>query len=123
SSGGHTLARRTLVQIAAGPHGLPATSKPKPKPKVKQKPKAKPAAHAPSAKTTQAEKPVSVVVAATLDRRIQTRLGKTTRLVPARPEQTFALVSDPRRNVQVVVLDADRYGLRAVHDIRLVFPR
>ena len=34
----------------------------------------------------------------------------------------FTLTGDPARNVQVIVINADEYGLSIVHDLRTVFP-
>jgi hypothetical protein len=46
-----------------------------------------------------------------------------TRLIQAtNGDDPFTVTGDPKRNVQVVVVDADQYGLSLVHDLRTVFP-
>ena len=40
----------------------------------------------------------------------------------ANPDQTFALVASARRNVGVVVVDVDAYGVMFVGDLHTVFP-
>jgi hypothetical protein len=92
--------RRIQVNIAAGTRGLPPASKVAPQS---------------GSQTT-----VSVIVAATLNGKLSVSAG--TKLIPAKPASAFALVAQPGRNVQVLVIDVHRYGLRPVRDIRLVFP-
>ncbi|HVM70056.1 MAG TPA: hypothetical protein VM204_09525, partial [Gaiellaceae bacterium] len=49
--------------------------------------------------------------------------GSGARIVAtATPHDTFLLVASNGRNVGVVVVDADRYGMRFVRDLRTVFP-
>ena len=49
--------------------------------------------------------------------------GTGARLVAtATPDQTFALTASTARNVGVVVVDVDAYGLGFVSDLRTVFP-
>jgi hypothetical protein len=48
--------------------------------------------------------------------------GKGAKLVAATGDSTFALVADPKNNVQVVVVDLDQYPVSLVHNLRLVFP-
>src|SRR5438132_483696 len=46
-----------------------------------------------------------------------------TRVIQAAdPGVTFAATGSPQKNVQVVVVDADQYGLGFVRDLRTVFP-
>ena len=40
----------------------------------------------------------------------------------ATPERTFALLSAQNRNVDVVVVDVDRFGIQFLRDLRTVFP-
>jgi hypothetical protein len=44
------------------------------------------------------------------------------RLLAATSDSAFELAADPRRNVQVIVVDADQYSLSFVRDLRTVFP-
>jgi DNA-binding NarL/FixJ family response regulator len=44
------------------------------------------------------------------------------RYVASTGDSTFALTGDPNRHVEVIVVDADQYGLGLVHDLRTVFP-
>ena len=55
---------------------------------------------------------------------IQPRLsGSGARIVAtATPDQTFALTASAARNIEVVVVDVDTYGLGFVSDLRAVFP-
>jgi DNA-binding NarL/FixJ family response regulator len=49
--------------------------------------------------------------------------GKDVRVVgQTTPEQTFALAASAARDVGVVIVDADAYGLNFVTDLRTVFP-
>jgi DNA-binding NarL/FixJ family response regulator len=49
--------------------------------------------------------------------------GTGTRVVAtATPDQTFALTASAARNIGVVVIDVDAYGLGFVADLRTVFP-
>jgi len=45
-----------------------------------------------------------------------------TRFVAATGDSAFALTGDWKRNVQVIVVDADQYPLSLVHNLRTVFP-
>jgi DNA-binding NarL/FixJ family response regulator len=57
---------------------------------------------------------------AVLQRRLS---GTNTRVVAtATPDQTFALTASTARNIGVVVVDVDAYGLGFVADLRTVFP-
>ena len=49
-------------------------------------------------------------------------LGSGTRVVPAIGEETWTIAGSQNRNVQVIVVDVDRYGLQLVRDLRTVFP-
>jgi len=44
------------------------------------------------------------------------------RLVASTGDSAFALTGDPKRNVQVIVVDADQYPLSLIHNLRIVFP-
>ncbi|HEV7134091.1 MAG TPA: hypothetical protein VGN27_10215, partial [Gaiellaceae bacterium] len=44
------------------------------------------------------------------------------RLVASTGDSAFALTGSPKQNVQVIVVDADQYGLGLVRDLRTVFP-
>jgi hypothetical protein len=48
--------------------------------------------------------------------------GTNTRLVAAAGDRAFDLAGDTRRNVQVILVDVDRYGMSLVRDLRTVFP-
>jgi hypothetical protein len=49
-------------------------------------------------------------------------LGAGTKVVSAVGEETWAITGAQDRNVQVIVIDVDRYGLQLVRDLRTVFP-
>jgi hypothetical protein len=92
--------RRIQVNIAAGLRSLPAASKVTPQ--------------------DGSQSTVGVIVAAAIKGKLSLSTG--TKLIPATPASAFALVAQSGRNIQVLVIDAHRYGLRPVRDIRLVFP-
>src|SRR5207253_8759911 len=49
--------------------------------------------------------------------------AKKTRLIQAsNSDDPFTVTGDPARNVEVVVVDADQFGLGLVRDLRTVFP-
>jgi hypothetical protein len=48
--------------------------------------------------------------------------GKGARIVAATADSTFALIANPKNNVQVIVIDLDQYPVSLVHNLRLVFP-
>jgi outer membrane protein OmpA-like peptidoglycan-associated protein len=50
------------------------------------------------------------------------KLRGTTRLTATTTSSLFSMIASPNRNVQVVVVDVDRFGLQPVSDLRLVFP-
>jgi methionine-rich copper-binding protein CopC len=101
TSGGQTARQRILVRINAG--ATTTTRKPR--------------------TTTPVEKPVDVLIAGTsVSVQIARGLPPTTRILRANLSTLFALVASKSRNVQVVVIDVSRYGLRPVSDLRLVFP-
>jgi hypothetical protein len=49
-------------------------------------------------------------------------IGNGARVVPAIGEDTWAIAGSQERNVQVIVVDVDRYGLQLVRDLHTVFP-
>ena len=49
-------------------------------------------------------------------------IGNGTRVVPAIGEDTWTIAGSQERNVQVIVVDVDRYGLQLVRDLHTVFP-
>ena len=54
---------------------------------------------------------------------IERGLGKGMEVVPAAVgEDAWTLTGAPNRNVEVIVVDVDRYGLQLIRDLRLVFP-
>ncbi len=66
---------------------------------------------------------VEVVLAVDISRGATTISSSADRVVShATPERTFALLSSPARNVQVVVVDVDRFGIQFLRDLRIVFP-
>jgi hypothetical protein len=71
-----------------------------------------------------ATKPVDVILTGdTLPKELPIETAQQQRLVPATSsDTTFSVTGDPKRNVQVIVVDADEYGLSLVHDLRTVFP-
>ena len=50
------------------------------------------------------------------------RLGRATRLANTTTASLFSMIASPGRNVQVVVIEVDRFGVRPIADLRLVFP-
>ncbi len=44
------------------------------------------------------------------------------RVLPGSDQSSFDIAADPARNVQVIVVDADEYGLELVRNLRTVFP-
>jgi hypothetical protein len=75
-------------------------------------------------KRVPARKPVDVVLTGdALPKKLPIRTAQRQRLVPATSSETaFSVTGDPKRNVQVIVVDADEFGLSLVHDLRTVFP-
>jgi hypothetical protein len=71
-----------------------------------------------------ATKPVDVILTGgTLPKELPIQTRQAQRLVPATSsDNAFAVTGDPKRNVQVIVVDADEYGLSLIHDLRTVFP-
>ena len=45
-----------------------------------------------------------------------------TRLIASTGDSAFSLTGDPKRNVEVIVVDVDQYSLSLVRDLRTVFP-
>ena len=71
------------------------------------------------------KKPLQIVLASTGNnsKEIEARLDKGMEVVPAAVgEDTWTLTGAPNRNVEVIVVDVDRYGLQLIRDLRLVFP-
>jgi hypothetical protein len=78
-----------------------------------------------TAKPVQPEKPLQVVLASTGNngREIERGLSKGMEVVPAAVgEDAWTLTGASDRNVEVIVVDVDRYGLQLIRDLRLVFP-
>jgi DNA-binding NarL/FixJ family response regulator len=71
-----------------------------------------------------ATKPVDVILTGeSLPKELPIQTAQEQRLIPATSgDTTFSVTGDPKRNVQVIVVDADEYGLSLVHDLRTVFP-
>jgi hypothetical protein len=70
-------------------------------------------------------KPVEIVLAGSADSRNGIALGiasPTAHLIPAALESTFTLAGNTSRNVGVVIVDVDRYGVGFVKDLRTLFP-
>jgi hypothetical protein len=75
--------------------------------------------------TKHAPKPatVDVVLAGSdLPKQLPTVTKREPRVVATSGESTFALTGDPARNVEVVVIDADQYGIDLIRNLRTVFP-
>ena len=69
----------------------------------------------------QSRKPIEVVLAAGAKHSLKP--GRTVRVVGrASPDQTFELAASVSRNVGIVVVDADAYGVGFVGDLHTVFP-
>jgi hypothetical protein len=67
------------------------------------------------------KRPVEVVLTGA-STEIGRSIGNGARVVPAVGEDTWALAGSQERNVQVIVVDVDRYGLQLVRDLHTVFP-
>jgi hypothetical protein len=69
-------------------------------------------------------RPVEVVLTggSSMRRDIAASVGKGLRVTAALDEDTWTLTGSTSRNVQVVLVDVDRFGLELVRDLRLVFP-
>ncbi|HTZ05171.1 MAG TPA: PASTA domain-containing protein [Gaiellaceae bacterium] len=66
---------------------------------------------------------VDVVVAGTqLPKKLPNGTKTAQRVVAGSDSSTFTIAANRRRNVQVVVVDVDEYGVRLIHNLRLVFP-
>jgi hypothetical protein len=71
-------------------------------------------------------RPVDVVLAgaSNMRREIELDLDKRLRVTAASgDDDAFGLAGSSRRNVRVMVVDADRYGIGLVRDLAAVFPR
>jgi DNA-binding NarL/FixJ family response regulator len=55
-------------------------------------------------------------------RDIAAGVGRAVRVTAALDEDTWTLTGSNARNVQVVLVDVDRFGLQLVRDLSLVFP-
>ena len=77
------------------------------------------------AKPVHPKKPLQIVLASTGNnsKEIERGLDKGMEVVPAAVgEDAWTLTGAPNRNVEVIVVDVDRYGLQLIRDLRLVFP-
>jgi hypothetical protein len=76
-----------------------------------------------SAKSLKPPHNSDVVLAGTdLPKQLPTAPKERRRLVASTGDSTFTLTGDPKRDVEVIVVDADQYGLGLVRDLRTVFP-
>jgi hypothetical protein len=77
-----------------------------------------------AAPKTPATKPVDVILAGeTLPKQLPVPTSQEQRLISATSGETaFSVTGDPKRNVEVIVVDADEYGLSLIRDLRTVFP-
>jgi hypothetical protein len=68
--------------------------------------------------------PIEVVLAggSGMHNDIAAGLGGRVKVTSAVEEETWTFTASPSRNVQVIVVDVDRYGLELVRDLRTVFP-
>ena len=67
---------------------------------------------------------VDIVVAGTqLPKKLPTVTRQARRIVSGSDSSSFTMSASLKRNVQVVVVDVDEYGVRLVHNLHLVFPR
>ena len=76
-------------------------------------------------KPVRPKKPLQIVFASTGNnsKEIESGLSKGIEVVPAAVgEDTWTLTGASNRNVEVIVVDVDRYGLQLIRDLRLVFP-
>ena len=76
-------------------------------------------------KPVRPKKPLQIVFASTGNnsKEIERGLSKGIEVVPAAVgEDTWTLTGASNRNVEVIVVDVDRYGLQLIRDLRLVFP-
>jgi hypothetical protein len=67
------------------------------------------------------KRPVEIVLTGA-STEIARGIGNGARVVPAVGEDTWAIAGSQERNVQVIVVDVDRYGLQLVRDLHTVFP-
>jgi hypothetical protein len=77
-----------------------------------------------TAKRVPTKKPLQIVLAGTGNsKEIERGLDKGMEVLPAAVgEDAWTLTGDSNRNVEVIVVDVDRYGLQLIRDLRLVFP-
>ncbi len=76
-------------------------------------------------KPVRPKKPLQIVLASTGNngKEIERGLSKGIEVVPAAVgEDTWTLTGASNKNVEVIVVDVDRYGLQLIRDLRLVFP-
>ena len=66
---------------------------------------------------------IDIVIAGTkLPKQLPTSLKVAQRFVSGDETTSFVIAASKSRNVQIIVVDADEYGARMVHNLRLVFP-
>ena len=78
-----------------------------------------------TAKPVQPKKPLQIVLASTGNngKEIERGLDKGMEVLPAAVgEDAWTLTGASNRNVEVIVVDVDRFGLQLIRDLRLVFP-
>ncbi len=78
-----------------------------------------------TAKPVRPKKPLQIVLASTGNngKEIERGLSKGITVVPAAVgEDAWTLTGASSGNVEVIVVDVDRYGLQLIRDLRLVFP-
>jgi hypothetical protein len=78
-----------------------------------------------TAKPVQAKRPLQIVLATTGNngKEIERDLSKGMEVLPAAVgEDAWTLTGASSKNVEVIVVDVDRYGLQLIRDLRLVFP-
>jgi hypothetical protein len=76
-------------------------------------------------KPVKAKKPLEIVLASTGNngKEIERGLSNGMAVVPAAvDEDTWSLTGAANHNVEVIVVDVDRYGLQLIRDLSLVFP-
>jgi DNA-binding NarL/FixJ family response regulator len=78
----------------------------------------------PGRKATPDRRPVEVVLTggSSIRRDIADGVGSAVRVTAALDEDTWTLAGSNAHNVQVVLVDVDRFGLQLVRDLRFVFP-
>jgi len=95
SSGSETITKSVTIRVAAAPPAAPERG------------------------------PIEIVLAGPADIRRDLALGlepQGYRVIAASGDETWDVTGDTARNVQVIVVDADRYGIDLVRDLHVVFP-